>query len=135
QVISQMKMYSAAGRIYERYGLSAIGIPYQLGLVRCCPSSDLVEGMLNNTDRPDIRSLETGKIVEKGNPIVHFNEGDLGAAVPQLLLKEIYQRKGMPAETTLHDVRWGREYEDKFIWVFLISGAAPPAHFGGWNKA
>lgn len=134
QVISQMKMYSAAGRIYERYGLSAIGIPYQLGLVRCCPSSDLVEGMLNNADRPDIRSPERGKVVEKGKPIVHFNEGDLGAAVPQLLLKEIYQRKKMPAETTLHDVRWGREYDGKFVWVFLISGAAPPAHFGGWNK-
>ncbi|MBD3326718.1 hypothetical protein GF339_19195, partial [candidate division KSB3 bacterium] len=35
QVLEQMKMYIAAGRIYRRYGLSAIGIPYQYGLVRC----------------------------------------------------------------------------------------------------
>ncbi len=133
QVISQMKMYSAAARIYERYGLSAIGIPYQLGLVRCCPASDLVEGMLNNADRPDVKSPATKSIINKGLPIVHFNEGDMGAGVPQLLMNEIYRRKKMPSETTLHDVRWGREYEGKFVWVFLISGAAPPAHFGGWK--
>lgn len=134
QVLSQMKMYSAAARIYQRYGLSAIGIPYQYGLVRCCPASDLVEGMLNNSDRPNVRDPETGQIVNKGKPIVHFNEGDIGAGVPQVLMGDIYQRKGMPPETTLHDVRWGREYDGKFVWVFLISGAAPPAHFGGWKK-
>jgi hypothetical protein len=59
--------------------------------------------------------------------------GDLGSGIPQLLLKEIFEAKGMPAETTLHDVRWGREWEGRFLWVFLISGAAPPAHFGGWK--
>lgn len=132
QVLAQMKMYIAACRMVERYGLAAVGIPYQLGLARCCPSSDLVEGMLNNTERPKVKSLETGKTICPDSPIVHFNEGDIGAGVPQLLMKEIYTRKGMAAETTLHDVRWGREYDGRFIWVFLISGGAPPAHFGGW---
>ena len=135
QVLEQMKMYSAAARFYQRYGLSAIGIPYQLGLVRSVPASDLVEGMLNNADRPNVRDPETRQIVNKGKPIVHFNEGDLGAAVPQVLMHDIYQRKGMAPETTLHDVRWGREYDGKFVWVFEISGAAPPAHFGGWKHA
>jgi len=133
QVLVQMKMYAAACRIYQRYGLSAIGIPYQYGLVRSVPASDLVEGMLNNADRPSVRDPESKQIVNAGKPIVHFNEGDIGAGVPQLLMSEIYTRKGMPAETTLHDVRWGREYDGKFVWVFLISGAAPPAHFGGWK--
>jgi L-fucose isomerase-like protein len=133
QIISQMKMYSAAGRLYKRYGLAAIGIPYQLGLVRCCPASDLVEGMLNNSDRPDIVDPETGKVIEQGKPIPHFNEGDMGAGVPQMLMNEIYQAKGMAPETTLHDVRWGREYNGKFVWVFEISGAAPPAHWNGWK--
>jgi L-fucose isomerase-like protein len=50
-------------------------------------------------------------------------------------MHDIYARKGLPPETTLHDIRWGREYEGKFIWVFEISGGAPPAHFGGWSKA
>ncbi len=133
QVLSQMKMYSAACRFVARFGLSAIGIPYQLGLVRQCPASDLVEGMLNNTDRPAVRDPESKATVHPGQPIPHFNEGDMGAGIPQLLMCDIYKRKGMPAETTLHDVRWGREWEDKFVWVFLISGAAPPAHFGGWK--
>ncbi len=134
QVISQMKMYSAAARMVARYGLAAIGIPYQLGLVRCCPASDLVEGMLNNADRPPVRDPESRSVVNAGRPIVHFNEGDLGAGVPQMLMNEIFHRMGMPPETTLHDVRWGREWEGRFLWVFLISGAAPPAHFGGWKN-
>ncbi|NLO33766.1 MAG: hypothetical protein GX117_10490 [Candidatus Hydrogenedentes bacterium] len=134
QVLSQMKMYVAACRFVARYGLSAIGIPYQYGLVRCVPASDLVEGMLNNTDRPAIKDPESKQTVMPGQPIPHFNEGDIGAGIPQLLMKEIYTMKNMPAETTLHDVRWGGEYDGKFVWVFMISGGAPPAHFGGWKK-
>jgi hypothetical protein len=134
QVMEQMKMYIAAGRIYERFGLSAIGIPYQVGLVRCCPASDLCEGMWNNTDRPDIKSVETGNIINAGKPIVHFNEGDLGSGMPQTLMHDILQQKGMPPETTLHDVRWGGEYDGKFVWVFEISGGAPPAHWDGWGN-
>ena len=135
QVLMQMKMYSAAARIYKRFGLSAIGIPYQLGLVRCVPSSDLTEGMLNNSDRPDVVDPDTGGVIKAGKPIVHFNEGDMGSGIPQVLMHDIYTRKGLPPETTLHDIRWGREYDGKFIWVFEISGGAPPAHFGGWGNA
>jgi L-fucose isomerase-like protein len=134
QVMSQMKMYSAAAQIYDRYGLSAIGIPYQYGLVRSVPSSDLVEGMLNNSDRPEVKSKASGLAVNPGTPIPHFNEGDMGAGIPQVLMNEIYQSKGMAPETTLHDVRWGREHNGEFIWVFLISGGAPPAHWNGWQN-
>lgn len=133
-VLEQMKMYVAACRYYQRYGLSAMGIPYQLGLARCCAASDLVEGMLNNADRPDVRDPESKQVVAKGRPIPHFNEGDMGAGVPQALMCDIYMRKHMPAETTLHDVRWGREHDGRFLWVFEISGGAPPAHFGGWKN-
>jgi hypothetical protein len=129
----QMKMYSAAALIFHRFGLSAIGIPYQVGLVRAVPASDLPEGMLNNSDRPDVIDPDTRQIINRGKPIVHFNEGDMGSGIPQVLMGEIYQRKSMPPETTLHDIRWGRQFDDKFIWVFEISGGAPPAHFGGWE--
>jgi L-fucose isomerase-like protein len=134
QVLAQMKMYAAAIRIYERYGLAAIGIPYQVGLVRSVPASDLAEGMLNNSERPEVVDPESGRSVRPGKPIVHFNEGDIGSGVPQVLMRDILERKGMPSETTLHDIRWGREYEGRFIWVLEISGGAPPAHFGGWSK-
>lgn len=133
QVLTQMKMYSAAARTAHRFGLSGIGIPYQIGLVRLVPASDLVEGMLNNSDRPEVFDPQTGKAFFKGKPIVHFNEGDIGSGIPQVLMRDIFLRKGLPPETTLHDVRWGRKYKDKFIWVLEISGGAPPAHFGGWN--
>jgi len=134
QVLEQMKMYSAAARFAQRYGLSAIGIPYQIGLVRSVAASDLAEGMLNNAERPSVIDPDSGSVVRPGRPIVHFNEGDMGSAVPQVLMNDIYARKGLPPETTLHDIRWGRAYEGKFVWVFEISGGAPPAHFGGWSK-
>jgi len=134
QIIEQMKMYHAAGQIYKRYGLSAIGIPYQYGLVRSTCASDLPEGMLNNSDRPDIECLETGVVIQKGLPIIHFNEGDLGSAVPQVLMNEILNEKKMPPETTLHDIRWGKEWNESFVWILEISGGAPPAHYGGWEN-
>jgi hypothetical protein len=43
-------------------------------------------------------------------------------------------------ENTLHDLRWG-DWDASgttaaYVWVFLISGSAPPAHFvGGWKGA
>jgi len=134
QVLTQMKMYSAACRTVKRFGLSAVGIPYQIGLIRQCPASDLVEGMLNNQERPKVVDPESGKVIAKGRAIPHFNEGDMGSGIPQVIMHDIYRRKNMPTETTLHDVRWGRDYDGRFIWVMLISGAVPPAHFGGWNK-
>jgi L-fucose isomerase-like protein len=134
QVLMQMKMYSAAARIAERYGLSAMGIPYQVGLVRSVPASDLVEGMLNSSERPDVYLPGTKRVIRQGQPIIHFNEGDIGSGIPQVLMADIYSHKGLALETTLHDIRWGREYEGKFIWVLEISGGAPPAHFGGWNR-
>jgi hypothetical protein len=129
-----MRMYEAAGRLYIRYGLSAIGIPYQYGLVRCTSASDLPEGMLNNSNRPDILHPETGRVVNRGLPIVHFNEGDAGSAVPQVLMHDILLKQKMPPETTLHDVRWGDWWNDAFVWVFEVSGGAPPAHWGGWEQ-
>ena len=46
----------------------------------------------------------------------------------------------MLPETTLHDVRYGEPYQvngrEEYVWVFEISGAAPPAHFiGGYAGA
>lgn len=135
QVLEQMKMYSAAARYTKRFGLAALGIPYQVGLVRCVAASDLAEGMLNNADRPEVQDPDTKEIIRPGKPIIHFNEGDVGSGVPQVIMNDIFEIKGMAPETTLHDIRWGREYENKFVWVFEISGGAPPAHFGGWKNA
>ena len=56
QILQQCKMYIAALRIADEFGCDAIGIQYQQGLKDLLPASDLVEGMLNNGDRPPVRS-------------------------------------------------------------------------------
>ena len=49
-----------------------------------------------------------------------------GPARPDRLWRQL----GWPPENTLHDLRWGRHFKgdgiDDYVWVFLISGAAPP---------
>ena len=55
-------------------------------------------------------------------------------------LQRVHEALGEPVENTLHDIRWGdwdhSGTTDQWVWVFEISGAAPPAHFvGGWNGA
>jgi hypothetical protein len=52
QVLWQCKTYIAAVRIADDFGCDTIGIQYQQGLKDLLPASDLVEGTLNNSDRP-----------------------------------------------------------------------------------
>jgi hypothetical protein len=100
----------------------------------------LVEGTLNNAYRPPVRSRDGKRVLFEGQPVVHFNEVDEGSGLDALLTYRIQKATGQPVETTLHDVRWGdidRSGTVKdYVWVFLISGSAPPAHFeGGWAGA
>lgn len=138
QVLLQCKMYIAAVRIAAEFGCAAIGIQYQQGLKDLAPASDLVEGMLNNVDRPPVKCLKTGAILFEGEAVPHFNEVDECAGLDGLVTYQLWRKLGFAPENTLHDVRWGAPYRgqgvDDYVWVFLISGAAPPAHFiGGWK--
>ena len=139
QVRLQCKMYIAAVRIYEEFGCDVIGIQYQQGLKDLLPASDLVEGLLNNADRPPVLG-KTGKPVNDGDAIPHFNEVDECVAMDAVLTNRVHRALGEPVETTLHDLRWGDDDHsgttDEYVWVFQISGAAPPAHYvGGWAGA
>ncbi len=140
QIHTQCKMYIAALRIADDFGCDLIGIQYQQGLKDMLPASDLVEGMLNNTDRPPVRSRDGRRVLYPGRPLVHFNEVDECAGLDGLMTYRVHKAMGQPVENTLHDVRWGdwdRSGTVKdYVWVFLISGSAPPAHFiGGWKGA
>lgn len=140
QILQQCKMYIAAVRIADDFGCDAIGIQYQQGLKDLLPASDLVEGTLNNTDRPPVRSRDGKRILYRGQPLPHFNEVDECAGLDALLIKRVHDALGQPVENTLHDLRWGDWDQsgttDEYVWVFEISGAAPPAHFiGGWKGA
>ncbi len=135
QILGQCKMYIAALRIAGEFGCDTIGIQYQLGLKDIAPASDLAEGMLNNVDRPPVLSRD-GKALYAGCALPHFNEADECAGLDALLTNRIWTKLGYAPETTLHDVRYGEDYNGEFVWVFEISGAAPPAHFiGGYAGA
>ncbi|HEU5080666.1 MAG TPA: fucose isomerase [Opitutaceae bacterium] len=137
QVLWQCKTYIAAVRIADEFGCDTIGIQYQQGLKDLLPASDLVEGTLNNSDRPPVKRAD-GTIIRAGEPIPHFNEVDECAGLDGLLTYRVHSALKQPVENTLHDLRWGA-YDasgttDEYVWVFLISGSAPPAHHvGGWS--
>ena len=136
QVLLQCKMYIAAMRLADEFGCDAIGIQYQQGLKDLTPASDLVEGMLNNVSRPPVKSADGTRVLFEGEALPHFNEVDECAALDGLVTYKLWRELGFDPENTLHDLRWGQSYEGNYIWVLLISGAAPPAHFiGGWKGA
>jgi hypothetical protein len=133
QVIQQCKMYIAAIRLADEFGCATIGIQYQQGLKDLTPASDLAEGLLNNVERPPVFDENGGRELYAGDALPHFNEVDECAGLDCLITYRLWRHLGIPPENTLHDVRWGRQYRgngiDSFVWVFEISGAAPPAHF------
>ena len=128
QVLDQCRMYIAALRIADDFGCDAIGIQYQQGLKDICPASDLAEGLLNNSDRPPVKGRD-GRELWPGQPLPHFNEVDECVAVDALVTNRVWNALDLPPETTLHDVRYGEDYDGRFVWVFEISGSVPPAHF------
>jgi hypothetical protein len=140
QILQQCKMYIAAMRIADDFGCDAIGIQYQQGLKDLSPASDLAEGLFNNVDRPPVMARGNRRVLYEGAALPHFNEVDECAGLDALVTNRIWKALGYPPETTLHDIRYGESYPlngtGEFVWVFEISGAAPPAHFiGGYAGA
>nr|WP_274636314.1 fucose isomerase [Microbacterium bovistercoris] len=135
QVQWQLKMYIAALRIADDFGLDAVGIQYQQGLKDLVPASDLAEGILNSTERPPVFSRDGERELHAGRAFPHFNEADEGVAVDALITNRVWTAMGLNPDTTLHDVRWGEEYDGQFVWVYEISGSVPASHLGGWDKA
>ncbi len=147
QVLKQCRMYVAALRMADEFGCDTIGIQYQQGLKDLTPASDLVEGTLNNVERPPVKSADGKRLLFDGEALPHFNEVDECAGLDGLVTYRLWRELGYPPENTLHDLRWGRHYTgpgssgrgaptqlDHYIWVLEISGGAPPAHFvGGWR--
>ncbi len=140
QVLGQCKMYIAALRIADEFGCATIGIQYQQGLKDLTPASDLVEGLLNNVERPPAYHEVDGHELYAGTALPHFNEVDECAGLDALITNGLWTKMGFSPETTLHDVRWGRWFQgngiNDFVWVLEISGSVPPAHLiGGFAGA
>jgi hypothetical protein len=135
QLTSQFKMYIATLRMSDDFGLDAVGIQYQQGLKDTVPASDLAEGLLNNVDRPPVLSRDGARELYAGRPLPHFNEVDEGVAVDSLITNRVWTAMGLDPATTLHDIRWGEDFDGRFVWVFEISGAVPASHHGGYDKS
>ena len=134
QVLEGLRMYDAAVRFAHAFGCAAIGIQYQQGLKDVCVASDLTEGLLNCAERPPVRGAD-GKELFAGRAVTHFNEVDECAGVDGVLTSLVWRDLGLDEANTLHDIRWGAPVRERgvneFVWVFEISGAAPPSHFIG----
>ncbi|WP_413736337.1 signal transduction protein [Sodalis sp. RH21] len=130
QVLEQCAMMIAMARFVQRFGLAAVGVQYQQGLKECCAASDFAEGAIGNAERFPIPD-EQGDIIWPGKAIPCINEVDMGSAIPQVMLWRLLDALGQPAETTLHDIRWGSDYQGTFYWDLEISGAVPFAHLKG----
>ncbi len=135
QLTSQFKMYIAALRIADDFGADAIGIQYQQGLKDLVPASDLAEGLLNDPHRPPVTSREGDRVLFEGLAMPHFNEVDEGVAVDAVVTNRVWTAMGLDPSTTLHDVRWGDDWGDDFVWVLEISGSVPASHLGGYAKS
>ena len=135
QLLSQFRMYIAALRIADDFGLDAVGIQYQQGLKDTVPASDLAEGLLNDVQRPPVHSRDGSRELYAGLALPHFNEVDEGVAVDSLVTNRIWTAMGLDPATTLHDIRWGAPFDGDFVWVMEISGSVPAAHNGGYDKS
>ncbi|WP_231602938.1 L-fucose/L-arabinose isomerase family protein [Neorhodopirellula pilleata] len=140
QILDQCRTYIAAVRIADDFGCDCIGIQYQQGLKDLLPASDLVEGMLNDSDRPPVNSRDGSRELYAGAPVTHFNEVDECAGLDGLLTQRVHAALGQPVENTLHDLRWSDNDQsgtvEEEVWVLEISGAVPASHFeGGWSAA
>ncbi|MCE0495632.1 hypothetical protein [Vibrio salinus] len=130
QVLKQCAMLIAMARISKRFGLTSVGVQYQQGLKDLCPASDFAEGAIGSATRFPIPD-EDGQIIRPDKPIPCINEVDMGTAIPQTMLYRLLDSLNLPSETTLHDIRWGSEFEGIFYWDFEISGAVPFEHLKG----
>jgi L-fucose isomerase-like protein len=134
QILEQCRMYIAVLRIADNFGCDAIGIQYQQGLKDLTCASDLVEGLLNNVDRPPVTAEGSDRVLYEDQALPHFNEVDECAGVDALVTNRVWGKLGLEPETTLHDLRFGEEYDGQFVWVLEISGAVPPRHLVGGYK-
>jgi L-fucose isomerase-like protein len=78
------------------------------------PPSDFAEGLLNSACRPETN----------GEVIIDSTEADQGNLIPMELMKRLLKAKGLHPSVMFHDVRWGGEYNGRFLWLLLNSGSS-----------
>jgi len=111
----QLRDYLTVLDLVSEFKADALGWQYQLGLLPLRPPSDFAEGLFNTTCRPE----GVGDTIATATA----TEADQGNLVPMELMKRILKKKGLHPAVMFHDVRWGAEHENRFVWVLLNSGS------------
>jgi L-fucose isomerase-like protein len=112
----QLRDYLVVTDLVREFKADCLGWQYQLGLIPLRPPSDLAEGLLNSTCRPE----------SDGHTIACATEADQGNVIPMELMKRVLREKGLHEAVMFHDVRWGApdpSAPDRFLWVLLNSGS------------
>jgi len=109
----QLRDYLVALDLLGEFKADCLGWQYQLGLIPLRPPSDLAEGLLNSTCRPE----------SNGDTVATATEADQGNVMPMEMMKRLLQRKNLHQAVMFHDVRWGAEHAGRFLWVLLNSGS------------
>lgn len=109
----QLRDYLVVLDLVNEFKADCVGWQYQLGLIPLRPPSDLAEGLLNSTCRPE----------SNGDTIACATEADQGNVLPMEMMKRLLHDKGLHRAVMFHDVRWGAEHEGRFLWVLLNSGS------------
>jgi len=110
----QLRDYLAVLDLVREYKCDCLGWQYQLGLIPLRPPSDFSEGLFNSVCRPE----------SNGDTISCSTEADQGNSIPMELMKRVLKEKGLHQEVFFHDIRWGGNWEGRFIWVLLNSGSS-----------
>jgi L-fucose isomerase-like protein len=110
---TQLRMYLAVLELVKEFQADCVGWQYQLGLLNTLPPSDFCEGLLNSACRPE----------SNGDVVITSTEADQGNLVPMELMKRLLLKKGLHQAVMFHDVRWGGEYNGRWLWVLLNSGS------------
>jgi L-fucose isomerase-like protein len=109
----QLRDYLVALDLLQEFKADCLGWQYQLGLIPLRPPSDLAEGLLNSTCRPE----------SNGDTVATATEADQGNVMPMEMMKRLLKRKHLHQAVMFHDVRWGAEHAGRFLWVLLNSGS------------
>ena len=110
----QLRDYLTVLDMIDEFKADCLGWQYQLGLLNLRPPSDFAEGLLNSVCRPE----------SNGDTVATATEADQGNLVAMEMMKRLLKAKGLHQSVMFHDVRWGAEYQGRFIWVLLNSGSS-----------
>ena len=109
----QLRDYLVALDLLSEFKADCLGWQYQLGLIPLRPPSDLAEGLLNSTCRPE----------SNGDTVATATEADQGNVMPMEMMKRLLKQKQLHQAVMFHDVRWGAVHDGRFLWVLLNSGS------------